>query len=232
MTKEAQKIVFSFDRDGTIDVNPLHDDQCAIPLEWVQYLSHCTEHEVWAHGNQSLKEEAGIPGTAELFERYKVEFGDPIEQVNARDHKDLETQLSITGVNSTPDPDIVTAAANWYKRQKGPSKQQYLRLVQTLIPDADKYVCVDNQYLGYVPEWEFHYSHEFVDAYEEFLTNELQSVTSSQLDSYAEEFEHSSAPSVRRINFLSSFGQYLPRYIRERFEIKPDKTIPIGIRKK
>lgn len=53
--------VFAFDRDGTIEVN-----QGPVPLKWVKYLAHETEHKVYAIGNQRLKIEADIPGLQEL----------------------------------------------------------------------------------------------------------------------------------------------------------------------
>jgi len=59
--------VYAFDRDLTIDVN-----QGPVPLEWVKKLTQ-TEHEVWAIGNQRLKEEANIPGIAEILERLGIE---------------------------------------------------------------------------------------------------------------------------------------------------------------
>ena len=59
--------VYAFDRDSTIDVN-----KGPVPLEWVQKLTQ-TEHEVWAIGNQRLKEEANIPGIAEILARLGIE---------------------------------------------------------------------------------------------------------------------------------------------------------------
>lgn len=53
--------VFAFDRDGTIDVS-----HGPVPLKWVRYLAHETEHKVFAIGNQRLKREAKIPGLKEL----------------------------------------------------------------------------------------------------------------------------------------------------------------------
>ncbi len=57
-------IVFAFDRDLTVDVN-----EGPVPLALVRHLAHDTPHEVWATGNQILKLEAGIPGTAEIISR-------------------------------------------------------------------------------------------------------------------------------------------------------------------
>ncbi len=57
-------IVFAFDRDLTVDVN-----EGPVPLALVRHLAHCTDHQVWATGNQLLKDEAGIPGIAEIITR-------------------------------------------------------------------------------------------------------------------------------------------------------------------
>ena len=62
-------VVFAFDRDYTVDVNPPpRDDQEAVPLEWVRYLAHETEHIVFATGNQLLREEADIPGIPTMLD--------------------------------------------------------------------------------------------------------------------------------------------------------------------
>lgn len=63
-------IVFAFDRDQTVDVNP-HAEKEAVPLEWVKHLATETEHEVWTIGNQTLTEEARIPGMNECVERLR-----------------------------------------------------------------------------------------------------------------------------------------------------------------
>lgn len=59
-------IVFAFDRDHTVDVNPPGRGRDAVPLSWVRHLAHRTHHVVFATGNQRLKDEAEIPGTAEI----------------------------------------------------------------------------------------------------------------------------------------------------------------------
>lgn len=59
-------IVFAFDRDQTVDVNPPTGDRAAVPLAWIRHLAHQTDHVVFATGNQRLKNEAEIPGTAEI----------------------------------------------------------------------------------------------------------------------------------------------------------------------
>jgi len=54
-------ILFCFDRDGTVDVS-----RGPVPLDWVQYLAHETEHIVYAHGNARLTREADIPHAHDL----------------------------------------------------------------------------------------------------------------------------------------------------------------------
>jgi len=39
--------VLAFDRDWIVDVNP-HPRHDAVPLDWVRYWAHDTDHEVWA----------------------------------------------------------------------------------------------------------------------------------------------------------------------------------------
>lgn len=59
------RYVVCFDRDEAVSTNPHHDpEKPAVPLSWVKYLAHDAEKvDVWATGNQTLKEEAAIPGT-------------------------------------------------------------------------------------------------------------------------------------------------------------------------
>lgn len=66
-------IVFAFDRDDTVDVNPHHRMEPMVPLSWVRYLAHETPHEVWATGNQALRGEADIPGVDEALARVEYE---------------------------------------------------------------------------------------------------------------------------------------------------------------
>ena len=58
-------LVFAFDRDWTVDVNP-NPNKEAVPLEWVRHLAHETEHAVYAIGNQLLADEAAIPGVVDI----------------------------------------------------------------------------------------------------------------------------------------------------------------------
>lgn len=59
-----QQPVLCFDRDKTVDVHPPEHGQ-AVPLSWIQYYAHRTEHDVWATGNPRLCHEAGIPSPRE-----------------------------------------------------------------------------------------------------------------------------------------------------------------------
>ena len=59
--------VFCFDRDKTVDISPPERGP-AVPLGWVQYYAHRTEHDVWATGNPRLCHEAGIPSPREARE--------------------------------------------------------------------------------------------------------------------------------------------------------------------
>lgn len=69
----TDQTVFAFDRDYTVDVNPPpNDDYEAVPLEWITYLAHKTDHIVYATGNQVLKQEAVIPGNAEIVAAHQA----------------------------------------------------------------------------------------------------------------------------------------------------------------
>lgn len=73
--------VVCFDRDHTVSVNP-HPDKDAVPLSWVKYLAHeVPTVDVWASGNQTLREEAAIPGISEAITcwRHLTLPADPME---------------------------------------------------------------------------------------------------------------------------------------------------------
>lgn len=59
-----QHPILCFDRDRTVDVNPPESGR-AVPLSWVQFYAHRTDHDVWATGNPRLCREAGIPSPRE-----------------------------------------------------------------------------------------------------------------------------------------------------------------------
>jgi len=73
--------VVCFDRDYTVSVNP-HPKQQAVPLSWVKHLAHeQTEVDVWATGNQLLREEAAIPGISEAITSWReLTLPDSVEQ--------------------------------------------------------------------------------------------------------------------------------------------------------
>lgn len=64
------RTVVCFDRDEAVSTNPHPDpDKPAVPLSWVKYLAHAAPGvDVWATGNQTLRHEAAIPGTARAVE--------------------------------------------------------------------------------------------------------------------------------------------------------------------
>ncbi len=125
-------IVLAFDRDWTVDVNP-HPSREGVPLEWVQYWAHETDHEVWAVGNQDLVDEADIPGTVESARRRD---GD-IDALGDRDK---------------------FGSYEWW-----PDREERLRILAELFPDAKGYVVVDDLDLSHVPGWDHYHAWEFVD---------------------------------------------------------------------
>lgn len=71
-------MLVALDRDLTVDVGRWADrrdpHQRLLSLEFVRWLAHETEAEVWAIGNQDLVDEADIPGMETVRER--LEEGD------------------------------------------------------------------------------------------------------------------------------------------------------------
>lgn len=121
-------LVFAFDRDRTVDVNPPRDRR-AVPLAWVRHLAHETDHEVWAIGNQRLADEADIPGVAEALERH-------------------------------PDRTVDDGPAARVPRE------ERVRLVGELFPDADGYVVVDDVNLSHLDGWTHYFPWDFAAAVE------------------------------------------------------------------
>jgi hypothetical protein len=111
-----------------------HPHHEAVPLEWVRYWAHDTPHEVWAIGNQDLVDEANIPGT--------------VESIRRRDG-DLEA-LGETG------PD---GYYEWW-----PDRDERLRILADLFPDAAGYVVVDDLDLSHVDGWDHYHAWDFADA--------------------------------------------------------------------
>jgi hypothetical protein len=73
----VQQPVICFDRDKTVDVRPPESGR-AVPLAWIQYYAHHTDHDVWATGNPRLCREAGIPSPREARELLADAGRDPV----------------------------------------------------------------------------------------------------------------------------------------------------------
>jgi len=127
-------LVFGFDRDWTVDVNP-HPDREAVPLEWVRHIAHETAHSVYAIGNQILAEEAAIPGVVDIVGRHADDWADWLG-------------------GKQPD--------GYYERF--PTRHERLALIADLHPDADGYIVVDDIDLSTVDGWEHYHAWEFVPA--------------------------------------------------------------------
>ena len=124
--------VLAFDRDWTVDVNP-HPHRVAVPLEWVRYWAHESNHEVWAIGNQDLVEEADIPGT--------------VESIRRRDgHIDALGEQDEYGYYE------------WW-----PEREERLQILAELFPDAEGYIAVDDLDLGHVDGWDHYHAWDFVE---------------------------------------------------------------------
>lgn len=129
-------LVFAFDRDWTIDVNP-HPDRDAVPFKWVRYLAHETEHAVYAIGNQDLTEEAAIPGVVDIVGRHPDEWDE-----------------WLGGKRSTG------------RYERFPDRHERLALIEDLHPEAKEYIVVDDFDLSDVDGWSHYHAWDFVPAVE------------------------------------------------------------------
>ncbi|QSG16306.1 HEAT repeat domain-containing protein [Halapricum desulfuricans] len=127
-------LVFAFDRDWTVDVNP-HPQYEAVPLEWVRYLAHKTDHAVYAIGNQDLAEEAAIPGVVDIVGRHPADWDDWLG-------------------DKQPDG----------RYESFPTRRERLTLIEALHPAADRYIVVDDLDLSDVEGWQHYHAWEFVPA--------------------------------------------------------------------
>jgi len=129
-------LVFAFDRDRTVDVNP-HPRHDAVPLKWVRHLAHETPHAVYAIGNLKLAEEAAIPGVVNIVGRHPDSWDEWLG-------------------GKQPDG----------RYEQFPLRCERLSLIADLHPDADGYVVVDDLDLSDVDGWEHYHAWEFVPAAE------------------------------------------------------------------
>lgn len=81
--------VLCFSRDDTIRM-------CggSVPLSWIQYYAHHTNHHVWAIGNQQLQIEAGIPTPYEA-RQIMIKHNIPVNSVYSGGHKHRTERLQI-----------------------------------------------------------------------------------------------------------------------------------------
>jgi HEAT repeat protein len=127
-------LVFAFDRDWTVDVNP-HPRHEAVPLEWVCHLAHETEHAVYAIGNQNLTEEAAVPGV-----------------------------VDIVGMHPDDWDEWLGGKRPSGRYEQFPKRRERLSLIEDLHPEADGYVVVDDLDLSDVSGWDHYHAWEFVPA--------------------------------------------------------------------
>jgi len=117
-----------------VNPHPRHD---AVPLEWVRHLAHETPHAVYAIGNQTLAEEAAIPGVVDIVGRHPDDWDEWLGE-------------------KQPDG----------RYEQFPLRRERLSLIDDLHPDADSYVVVDDLDLSDVDGWEHYHAWEFVPAVE------------------------------------------------------------------
>jgi hypothetical protein len=134
----VRKIVFAFDRDKTVSVNPPRENKPAVPLDWITHLAHDREHVVFAIGNQVLKQEAKIPGTAESIEKTTQQ-----EMMSLREEND-----SLYGHPL--------------------SRVERVALLHKIYPDAERYIVVDDRELSELESegWEYYKPWDFVEKIE------------------------------------------------------------------
>jgi HEAT repeat protein len=114
-----------------------HPRRKAVPLEWVRYWAHEAGHEVWAIGNQDLVDEADIPGT--------------VESIRRRDGH----------IDALGDQDEFGYYEWW------PEREERLRILAELFPNAEEYIAVDDLDLGHVDGWEHYHAWDFVEHVQE-----------------------------------------------------------------
>ena len=128
-------IVIGFDRDLTVDVNG-----GPIPLALVRRFAGDKNFEVWAIGNQRLKEEAGIPGIDEMKERLG-------QGPKSRDNK-KNAELNIL---SKTERNIK-------------AKIERCRMLKQLFPSATKYIVVGDFDVSAAEGWEWFSPAAFLNA--------------------------------------------------------------------
>lgn len=104
-----------------------------VPIDWIRYWAHETPHEVWAIGNQDLVEEADIPGTVESIRRRDGDIA-ALGELNEHGHYE------------------------WW-----PSREDRLKILANLFPDAEEYIVVDDLDLSDVDGWRHYYAWDFVE---------------------------------------------------------------------
>ncbi|WP_299267462.1 adaptin protein [Halorientalis sp.] len=129
-------LVFAFDRDFTVDVNP-HPRREAVPIEWVRHLAHETDHVVYAIGNQDLADEAAVPGIVDIVGRHADDWD---EWLGGK-----------------------TPHGNY---EAFPSRRERLRLIADIHPDAEAHIVVDDLDLSDVEGWDHYHAWDFVPAVE------------------------------------------------------------------
>ena len=122
--------VFAFDRDQTVNINP-HPRHDAVPLEWVRHLAHNTPYAVYAIGNQTLAEEAAIPGVVDIVGRHPDDWGEWLGE-------------------KQPDG----------RYEQVPLRRERLSRIADRRPGADGYVVVDDLDLSDVNGWENYHARE------------------------------------------------------------------------
>ncbi len=154
--------LLSFDRDGTVEVNPPAGDREAVPLEWVRHLGHETDHEVGAIGNQAPVKEAAVPGDDAVRERFEWLYGDAFEHLERREARNRQ-YWETPATEHVPDPDLVSAPAEWTETGDRPARHRRVRLVGSPFPDAQERVVVDSRYLDVLEGWTCHLPRAFAE---------------------------------------------------------------------
>lgn len=138
--------VVAFDRDYTIDVNfdsavvsVEHGvaDPEPVPLRWVKHWAHDDPSvDVWASGNQHLRNEAEIPGIEEARQVWESKMG-----------YDAEDRYENAGYHS-------------YK----PQRRDGLRLIRDCYEDTSiEFIVVDDVNLRDMDHWEYYTPWNFVE---------------------------------------------------------------------
>lgn len=107
MAESGNYTVFAFDRDKTVTSGL---GAGPIGLDLIKQISNETKHEIWAIGNQRLKDEANIPGITELIDYLEITSNERKAELRSSKRKRI---LALSDLYSEADRYIVVDDKNF-----------------------------------------------------------------------------------------------------------------------